>query len=71
MSEEKILARLIVDFYRPHLEASMLVLNSLKANAEFLKEKAAASEDPISASILTIAAKKMASDVELEIAARN
>lgn len=71
MSEEKILARLIVDFYRPHLEASMLVLNSLKANAVFLKEKAEASEDPISANILSIAAQKMASDVELEIAARN
>lgn len=71
MSEEKILARLIVDFYRPLLEADSLMLNALKANAVFLKEKAGASKDPISASILTIAAKKMASDVELEIAARN
>lgn len=71
MSEEKILARLIVDFYRPLLEADVLVINSIKVNAQFLQEKAAATQDPISASILAITAKKMASDVELEIAARN
>jgi hypothetical protein len=63
--------RIIVDFYRPLIEMDHLGLTALRANAEFLTRKAKESDNEIGKTILTIAAKKMRDDIELEMAARN
>ena len=71
MSHEILPSRLVAAFGRPLLDADNLVLNAIRANARFLREKAASAPDPIAAQILEIAAQKMLTDVENEIAARN
>jgi hypothetical protein len=71
MTSELIPNHIIVDFYRPLIEMDNLGITALRANAEFLTRKAAESENEIGKTILTIAAKKMRDDIELEMAARN